>query len=885
VRSVNFDSGGRLMHPGICVDSAIGNTVSVGRSFRQSFAECGGVCPLLTDTSMTALPSAARIYVLTVVTLGGLSVSWTLANLSWSAPAHFLALLLLACVASVFKFTVPLPRRLEHTPLTMSLSFAVNFAALLLLGGENAAVVAITAAWTQSTFNTRTRNPWFRVLFNMGALALTMRATAIVFVGLGGTYGASSIPKEAVAVAGAAATYYLLNSAFIAGAVALTTHHPFTRLWVTNFIQGWISHLFGTGLAALGAIGLGHTLYWVAPLVVVTLALAYRTYRSYIDRIDEQQRAVQNLSDLHLATVEALALAIDAKDQGSRLHLRRMQRYGSLLARASGLDDAAVQAVETAAMLHDIGMLAVPQHILAKSGPLTAEEQRKLSVHPQVGADVVRTVPFPSPVAPLILSHHERWDGRGYPAGLSGEQIPLGARIIALVDCFDALLQGDPPLTVDEAAERIVQDAGHAFDPLLVERFCGLLPEIARCEHELTTAPELDGRLEAEASAAHLRANGPLEHIALAHREVSELYELSQALGATLAVGDAMEQLTARLPGLVPFTTCALYIREEHTNRTLYRAIGGSESERLSAVATEFVDGPVAWVMANDRSLVTTLPSVSRQSGSAPLASSPGHVEALVCPLRAEGQVLGALALFHDRRDSYADDQRRILEQVCDILGSAIQNSLRYERTHEAALTDRLTGLPNSRGLAAWCARALARASYEQDDLAVLMIDLNAFKDVNDTYGHGVGDKALKEVGRVLFHAIRPSDLCTRYAGDEFIVVLANCDRAQAERRAEELRRDVAAVRFAPRPGVVIPLRISIGAAVFPDDGWTLDELLIVADRRMYSDKMPGKRASERRLGVIAPSEAGSDPLAADEPGIAVAESSASKSDVPVPIS
>ena len=153
--------------------------------------------------------------------------------------------------------------------------------------------------------------------------------------------------------------------------------------------------------------------------------------------MDQQQHAVQRLSDLHLATVEALALAIDAADQGSRLHLRRLQRHASLLARACSLGDDEVQAVATGAMLHDIGMLAVPQHILAKRDGLTDDERRKLWLHPQVGADIIHAVPFPSPVAPLILSHHEQWDGGGYPAGLLGEAIPLGSRIIALVDRFD----------------------------------------------------------------------------------------------------------------------------------------------------------------------------------------------------------------------------------------------------------------------------------------------------------------------------------------------------------------------------------------------------------------------------------------------------------------
>ena len=150
------------------------------------------------------------------------------------------------------------------------------------------------------------------------------------------------------------------------------------------------------------------------------------------------------MAELHLATIEALALAIDAKDQTSQTHIRRVQLYATSVARALGMSENEVQGVKTAALLHDIGKLAVPEHILSKPGPLTPEEFQKIRAHPKVGADIVSSVPFPYPVAPLILSHHERWDGKGYPSGLKGDEIPLGARILSVVDYFDALMAERP---------------------------------------------------------------------------------------------------------------------------------------------------------------------------------------------------------------------------------------------------------------------------------------------------------------------------------------------------------------------------------------------------------------------------------------------------------
>ena len=198
--------------------------------------------------------------------------------------------------------------------------------------------------------------------------------------------------------------------------------------------------------------------YWLIASVLLVATFGYRTYRAnrtLAVRLEEERRRALQMGELHLATIEALALAIDAKDQTTYNHVRRVELYATALARALGMSAVDQQAVKTAALLHDIGKLAVPEHILAKPGPLTPDEFQKVRMHPQIGADIIGAVPFPYPVAPLVLGHHERWDGRGYPAGLKGDEIPLGARILCLVDNFDALTSDRPyhkPLSVDAAA-------------------------------------------------------------------------------------------------------------------------------------------------------------------------------------------------------------------------------------------------------------------------------------------------------------------------------------------------------------------------------------------------------------------------------------------------
>src|SRR5690242_14725976 len=378
---------------------------------------------------MRTLPLPARVYVVIVWVLGGFLLGAAIVSAPMAQPARFLVLLALSLLASVLKICVPLPRALTETlsdnALAMSMSVTVNLAALFSLGVSEATLIAAAGAWAQTTFNVKARNPLYRTLFNVSALVVTFQLTGWVYTQFGGSPNVWIWPDSLAAVMAAAITHFLANSLLVATAVAWSARQRMPRVWADNFMFGWVSHVLGALTAAGAAAGIDRTGYWLVPMTAGVLYLTWRTYRLYVDRIESEQRAVQKLSDLHLATIEALALAIDAKDRNSRTHLRRLQVYSMALARAEGLDEDVVQAIKTAALLHDIGMLAVPQHILAKTGRLSDDDLRKLRLHAEVGADIIRDVPFPAPVAPLIRAHHERWDGSGYPSGLRGKTIPV----------------------------------------------------------------------------------------------------------------------------------------------------------------------------------------------------------------------------------------------------------------------------------------------------------------------------------------------------------------------------------------------------------------------------------------------------------------------------
>ena len=806
---------------------------------------------------MRALPISAQVFIALVIAAGAAILAWTLQHIYLDNVLLFLALLLMSNLTSAFKVTL-----LAASGSTLSVSYMVDFAALLLLGPAPTTLIAVTSAWSQCTFRMKQPTPWYRTLFSMASLAITVQAAGIAYAQLGGVPGVlTNSFSVAGALVGAATTYFLFNTVLVSCAIALSTRQPVVRSWNENFLWSAPSYFVGavvaflTGLAVLNlGIVLG-MLFIVAPGYSI-----YRTYKVYIGRIEDERRHVQEMSDLHLATIEALALAIDAKDQTAQSHIRRVQVYAAGLARALGMSEQEVQGVKTAALLHDIGKLAVPEHILSKPGPLTQEEFQKIRIHPQVGAEIISAVPFPYPVAPLILSHHERWDGRGYPQGLRAEDIPLGARILTVVDYFDALTSDRPyhrAMDHDAALLLLEQESGKALDPTVVQLFFAHLPALAAEADRLEQAPSRRLTLETTSELGRPavgfeneagRANTVFDDIALAHKEIYALYEIAQSMGTSLGVADTMAIISSKLSNLVPFGACALFLYDEEHDVLRCRFATGIDSELIGTMTIKSGHGLTGWVTRNRRPLVNARPNADFEAAGMPGAGTSLRA-AIVAPLIHADRLIGTLAVYQETEDAYTDDHRRLIDRVCEQAAAVIHNASHYERTEKDSLTDALTGLPNTRSMFSHLTRELSRAERLKSEVALLVMDCDDFKEINDTHGHHVGDRALREVASVLRAGVRPYDLCVRYAGDEFIVVLSGCGAEEAERKRLELKRAMEEVTFEARPGRKVPLSISVGAAVYPHDGETYEALLATGDARMYRDKTMHKASSRNGSG------------------------------------
>ncbi len=818
---------------------------------------------------MNRLPLAARLFVGSVIAAGAVLLVVCLPHARFNQSLLFIALMLLSTATAALKVHLPLTTGGS----TMSVSYAVDFASLLLLGPHETMLVAGMSAFSQCNLNSKDRNPVYRTLFSMASLVVTVQGTGLAFAWLGGHVGQStSVVAIARPLVGAATAYFVLNTGFIATAIALSSRKNVATVWNANFLWSAPSYFVGALAAGLAAGVVERSGYWLVPLTFAPLYLTYRTYKVYMGRIEDEQRHVEQTSDLHLATIEALARAIDAKDQTAHTHIRRVQIYAAGLARAFGLEDAEIQGIETAALLHDIGKLAVPEHILSKPGPLTQEEFQKIRIHPQVGAEIIAAVPFPYPVAPLILSHHERWDGKGYPQGLKGSEIPRGARILTIVDYFDAVTTERPyhkALSHEGALGLMKHESGKALDPALVAKFIEILPSLlaeAAADRKARPAEMVEpvgGGSTAFGLVPEQPAQSAFENIALAHREIYALYEIAQTMGTSLGVADTMALISSKLINIVPWSACTLFLHEPETDTLKCRFAAGVDAPKLLGLSLKVGDGLAGWVARNKRSIVNGQPRVTFDAAG---VFSPIDLKAaIVCPLIFNDTFIGSLALYHVNESRYTEDHQRLLERIAEQAGAVIHNSIVFEQTQEDSLTDPLTGLPNRRSMFVHLTRELSRAERLNREVALIVMDIDEFKAINDTHGHHVGDRALREMAQALRQALRPYDLCVRYAGDEFIVVLSDCPREAAEAKRMELQLLVSRIEIEVRPGKFVKIGASAGVSVFPHDGPTYETLLAGADHGMYRDKATRRgRIPLSRPGpadVLAPDMIAAPPL------------------------
>lgn len=312
-----------------------------------------------------------------------------------------------------------------------------------------------------------------KLFFNLAQCSISVWAMYLAYF-WASTLGLPGATSDLVGLAAVAAIWFVINTSTLSIAIALSTKRRFWIIWNDGKFLALLNS-FGSAAAARLIALIYERSFFFFVLALPIAAVFYQLYSFYIDKYEGAREHIAELNKLYLQTVEALATAVDAKDRYTHGHIRRVQAYALELAKRMGTEDEKeLMAIRSGALLHDIGKIAIPEYILNKPTVLTESEFEKMKTHPSVGATMLKGIEFPFPVEPLVKSHHERWDGKGYPEGLREAEIPLSARILSLVDCYDALTTNRPyraPMGRKEVIDFFRRESGRAYDPDVVEAF------------------------------------------------------------------------------------------------------------------------------------------------------------------------------------------------------------------------------------------------------------------------------------------------------------------------------------------------------------------------------------------------------------------------------
>jgi len=794
----------------------------------------------------TGMAVGARATVFTTVVALLAAACFVLGAMHWQSkdPVHFLCYLAVATMASALKITLP------GIDGTMSVSFLFILLAVIEMSlGETLVLGSITVL-VQCYWKPAKRPQVIHILFNISMLAVvTSTAYYVYHIGIQGVLRR----YQPLALVTAAITYFLFNTIAMSLVISLTEQKSIRRVWKECYFWSFPYYLVGAGIAEAVAI-LDKTIGWQASLLVMpAVYVIYRSYKLYLGKLETEKQHVEQMAALHLRTIEALALAIEAKDFITHDHLQRVRVYATELANDLGLSDEEKEALRAAALLHDIGKLAVPEHIISKPGRLTEEEFEKMKIHPIIGAEILEQVEFPYPVVPIVRSHHEKWDGSGYPDGLKGEQIPIGARILSAVDCLDALAsdrQYRRALPLHEAMAQIAEEAGKAFDPRVVNMLAHRHVELEKLATEQSREKRaklsknirvIRGTAPATgfAIAQHEKATGEqnfLSTIAAARQEGQTIFELTHELGKSLNLQETLSILSDRLKRIVPYDCIAIQLVRDGTLQPEF--VSGDHIGTFSSLRIPVGEGLCGWVAQNRKIVLNGNPDVDAgNAGNAGRTS--GLRAALAVPLEDASGTLGVLALYSATSDAFTSDHLRIVLAISSKLAVVIENTLRYRVAETSAGSDSLTGLLNARSLFAQLEKELDRCGRDSITLGVFLCDFDRFKHINDHLGHIEGNRLLRAFADELKQACREYDCVARMGGDEFVVV--------APGLSPQAGNDVIAriADSAERAGSLVcrgyNVSVSVGSAFYPSDGLTTEVLLTEADRRMYQAKQEGQ--------------------------------------------
>jgi putative nucleotidyltransferase with HDIG domain len=610
-------------------------------------------------------------YLAAVIVIGLIVIGRSLWELADQPPGtQWLILASMTVLAGCF--TIKLP----SLPADLSVSETFIFTSVLLFGSAAGTVTVVLDALVISFWQKAARSTNSRLLFNAAAPAIAIRAAGDAFFAASGAtpgqINSHNLQYVVLPIFGLGFLYFVFNSCLIAGAMATDKGSAAIRMWRRNLPAVSINYFVGSCIAMFVTAYAAEINLAVLGIIVPILLVSYFTFRTSMGRLEDANRHVRHINELYLSTIEALAMAVDAKDQITHGHIRRVQVYATELAKRLGVtDEQQLRAIEAAALLHDMGKLAIPEYILNKPGKLTAAEFEKMKRHADIGADLLSSISFPYPVVPIVRHHHENWEGTGYPSGLSGHDIPLGARILSVVDCFDALTSDRPyrPRMSDEDSFAILRErSGRMYDPLVVDTFIKVFPEISPLA--IQAGQQARSFMPSVSGGSGL---SPLDQIRTNAEQTTLLEECALALKHATSRRDATEIASQFLAMLTPAKVCAFFeYRPEEDSLVCVQSAGVSGGSLLG-LAIKNGERTTGWAVAHD-SIMANSPAALDLLERASMFDPPLK-SAIVAPLKRNGIIIGAIAAYSAGSEFFSDDHQYAMERIAAAFAAREQNS------------------------------------------------------------------------------------------------------------------------------------------------------------------------------------------------------------------
>jgi putative nucleotidyltransferase with HDIG domain len=615
------------------------------------------------------LPEKGRLFVGAVVISGSVVVAHSIGAL-WEGPFGSRWLILAALTLLSGSATVKLP----SVPATISISETFVFTSVLLYGPAAGATIVALDGLIISSWFARRRKELYRVLFNMAAPALSIWLSAkayFLFPNIRPLVADEiSIEQLIVPLLTFTILHFLINSGLIAVAVAFETGRSVWNIWRRDFLWLSLNYFGGASVSALLVVYTREIDPAYLSIIVPLLLILYFTFKIPMARVEDTNRHLTKVNTLYLSTIETLALAIDAKDQVTHGHIRRVQTFAVELARAIGITDQdQLKAIEASALLHDMGKLAVPEHILNKPGRLTPAEFEKMKLHASIGADILSSIEFPYPVVPIVRHHHENWDGTGYPSGISGVDIPIGARILSVVDCFDALTSDRPyrpRLSLAAATDILLDRRSSMYDPLVVDTFIRLQPSLF-CE---TAHEAISARLSPQGFGVPDLSPPDYKRDDARPLQVFRIYQLL-ADSSSKSWDDVVALFLHRLGEILPFEGCLIYTYDREADELVCECAHGRVVASLKGRRVAIGVGLTGWVAAHRRAQLNSSGALDASDNMASQLAM--FSSALVVPICHGDSLLGVISLYKSDSDGFSKMHEELLTGLARHLAPLIK--------------------------------------------------------------------------------------------------------------------------------------------------------------------------------------------------------------------